>query len=195
MHILSLYTFYCPHCKHRLAYRDSSRLKHHGCSFMQCPKCGKTSIDAFTTEPALKPFCRNTSAQMALLSFFRALPCAVLATGVLALLLAPDTNFWVILIVLFLVLWLLFFLYNKKNRNRIRLEKWNESDRRLRDSAYAVELANFGFQVPKHYLPADFTLRPSTVTHDPVLIQKPASLKKYPGPRADRIDVWHPERD
>ena len=115
MHILSFYTFYCPHCKHRLGYRDSFHLKRRGCSFLQCSKCGKISIDAFTSEPALKPFRRNTTAQMALLSFFRALPCAVLATGVLALLLAPDTNFWVILIVLFLVLWLLFFLYNKKN--------------------------------------------------------------------------------
>lgn len=108
---------------------------------------------------------------------------------------APDTNFWVVLVAILLVIWLFFFLYQKRNRNRIRQEKWNASDQRLRDSAYAVELANFGFKVPPQYLPANFKLRPSTVTHDVVLIQKPASLKKYPGPRADRIEVWHPERD
>lgn len=189
------YTFYCPYCRHRLAYRDSNDLKHHGCSFMHCSKCGKDSIDAFTTEPAFEPLRLLTSTEIAISCFFHAVPFAVIGTGVLALLLAPDTNFWLILIVLFLVLWLLFFLRDRKHRNRILQEAWEDSHRRLCDSSYAVELANFGFRVPSQYLPADFTLRPSTVTHDPVLIQKPASLKKYPGPRADRIDVWHPERD
>ena len=189
------YTFYCPYCRHRLTYRDSSRLNQHGCSFMHCPKCGKTSIDAFTTEPAFEPLSLFTPAELAISSFFHAAAFAIIGTGVLALLLAPDTNFWVVAVALFLVFWLLLFLYEKKNRNRILREEWEASDLRLRDSAYAVELANFGFKVPPQYLPADFQLRPSTVTHDAVLIQKPASLKKYPGPRADRIDVWHPERD
>lgn len=195
MHILSFYTFYCPHCKHKLAYRDSAFLKRHGRSLLQCTKCGKTSFDPFTTEPAIKPFRRNTTAQLAVLSFFLALPCAVIAVGILALALAPSVSFLIVLTSIFLVFWLSFFLYQKKNRNRIRLEKWNASDQRLRDPSYAMELANFGFKVPPQYLPADFKLRPSTVTHDVVLIQKPASLKKYPGPRADRIDTWHPERD
>lgn len=190
------YTFYCPHCRHKLTSRLTQNLYQEGCPLLYCSKCGESCLDAFTSEPAFKPFAPESTIRFVLRNIFPAALISFFACMALVLILPPGTiKLEMVMIAVFAVSWLLLFLKDKANRNRILLEKWEASDQRLRNFPYAEELANFGFKVPKQYLPADFKLRPSTVPHQAALIRKPSCLDKFPGPRADRIDVWHPERD
>ena len=195
MRPLSLYTFYCPHCGRRLSIRDSIHLKRHGSPLLHCPRCGKASMDPFTREPALTPYHPRRTCQLAFLSAFQSFALSVLSLGIWSLTIADHASTILIPVVIFPVFWLILFLYHKQTRNRTRLKQWQESDQRLRAPAYAKALANYDFDVPPQYLPSDFKRTPSVLPYPAVLIRPPVSLHKYPAPRANAIDCWHPWRD
>lgn len=184
--MLSFYAFYCPYCKHHLS--STNHPNSYGTPLKLCPKCGKTYLDSYCTEHALKEYRPVTPLKRALSAGFLSLFPAALLGALVSGIAQSNSAFWLPFGIAFLAFWIFLFARAARNRERIeqrRLKEWQESDKRLRDPSYATILENFGYKVPSRYLPPNFTPDPDSLPYQAAWVRKPGSARKRPCTKPD----------
>ena len=173
------YYFYCPHCEQLI--KSTVHPVNYGTPVRQCPACGKSYIDPFCTEPALRKYTPLSTQHLLQDSFYGGIGAAVLITLAATFVVKDSTTRWIILgtaILLCIPLFFLWCLKTKKQSEEERLKRWRESDQRLRDPNYAATLQLFGYKVPAQYLPPEFWKKEELLSLPSAIVEPPGSFKK-----------------
>ena len=152
------YLYQCPYCKTDWHVKSDSLISY-GSPLKACSKCQKIYIDPHCEEPALTPYRPYSKLRLFSGNLFSAIGLSVIITVIAIFATNSERITGITFGISFPICWLLLFLRSLRNREkieRIRRERWNDSDKRLRQPQYATLLANLDYKVPSHYLPFDF---------------------------------------
>lgn len=175
----AFYIFTCPYCDHLL--KQEELVCEIGNPFKTCPKCGKTYLDPYCTEPALRDYRPNTLLQQVRKALIYGLFPGFILVMLVGLVFRPDCPEWLIFVLAIPLSWFAVFtllLFNRRKLERSRRKRWRASDQRLRDPKYAVRLSLCGYHVPRRYLPSDFSPGQSSPPYRSAIVQKSGDFRK-----------------
>ncbi len=176
-------TYYCPHCKEEIRRSDppDSHIP-----LKTCRECGKHYIDHYCSEPALRPYKPLPVWYHLLTSCYNGVLLSVLATMLASIAVKDSSIRWLIFGVGVPIFFSLLFLRRMRSREKIekeRMKTWQESDRRLRRSRYAVALKLYGYLVPAQYLPHRYWEKTDSFTFPGVTVRDSFGTKRNQKPK------------
>lgn len=152
------YNFYCPYCNSLMF--SKVRPAHEGSVVNTCPKCNKQYADPYSIELALKPFRPRTVPELLTDEIFTGIGFGFVIALIAYFATHKGSVFLLSWLGCSIICWLVCFLHSLLTRSKSdarRLERWNKSARRLKNTSYALTLKSLGYSVPSEYLPSDAT--------------------------------------
>lgn len=150
------YNFYCPYCNSLMF--SKVRPSHEGSVITSCPRCGKQYADPYSIELALTPFHAHTVWELLTSELFTGIGFGFFIALIVYFATQKNCAFLLIWLVFSAICWLLCFLHSLLTRSKAdakRLERWKESEHRLKNTNYAFALKALGYTVPSEYLPPE----------------------------------------
>ena len=133
----------------------------------------KIYIDPYCKELALEPYRPHSTSKLFWSNLFSAIGLDVFVSVVVLFAANSESIAGITFGIGFPVCWGLMFLHSLRNRKKIEqnhLKMWTDSDNRLKNSQYAVLLANLDYKVPSQYLPPDFKYASETENYKPAKV-------------------------
>lgn len=175
--------YHCPHCKEIIETPNPSDLY---IPLKTCSECGKHYIDHFCSEPALRPYKPLPVWYHLLTSCYNGVLLSILAVLLASIAVKNSSIRWLIFGVGIPVFFSLLFLRRMRSREKIeklRLQRWQESDRRLRNPKYATTLKLCGYLVPAQYLPHRYWERADALSFPGIIVSDSFGKRKMEKPK------------
>ena len=175
--------YFCPHCKRTIRAQDPPSTH---IPLKTCLICGKHYIDPFCSEPALRKYSPLPVWNHLLSSFSSGIISSFLLTLLATTIVDAASTRWLIFglgACIVFSLSLLHRMLSRQKSEKVRLETWQESDRRLRDPKYAITLKLYGYHVPAQYLPSGYDEQKNSLSLPGITVSDSFGKKKNPPPK------------
>lgn len=167
-------TTFCPNCKHIV--RTTQFHNHtYGSPLRICQHCGSQYIDRDFEELALRPYKKWSYVKLIIVAFTRALiisalviVCVLLVLSQLLHLDIDNAPFDYVVYVIFAVCLIICMVYtfrSKKAYDHALYLEWLDSERRLKNVDYAIQLDQIGYDVPPQYLPIGYEKKTKPISY------------------------------